>query len=459
MKIKLLIIGLILVALVSAFLVFKKDNSASVKKETVSATISDDSLLTLVEYNTFRYFSDGAEPVSGMARERLHMDGKYPENDKNVVTTGGSGFGVMALVVGINRGFIGREEGVEKIRHIVDFLKKADRFHGAWPHWIYGETGRVKPFGEKDNGGDIVETAYMAQGLLAARQYLRNGSTTEQRLAADIDTLWRQIEWNFFTRGGQKVIYWHWSPNYGWIMNMPVTGYNECLILYVLAASSPTYPIDPEVYHAGWAGNGKIVSKNEAYGIPLILKFNYAEEYGGPLFWAHYSYLGLDPRGLSDKYADYWKLNVDQATINHKWCSINPNKFKGYSDKRWGLTASYSVNGYAAHAPGEKNDLGVISPTAAVSSLPYTPAESMAAIKDFYYNLGSKVFGTYGFYDAFSEQNNWFPQRYLAIDQGPEIVMIENYRTALMWKLFMSCPEVQTGLKRLGFSIQDEKVK
>lgn len=458
MKIKLLIIGLILVALVSAFLVFKKDNSARVKKETVSATISDDSLLTIVESSTFRYFSDGAEPVSGMARERIHMDGNYPENDMNVVTTGGSGFGVMALVVGINRGFIGREEGVEKIRHIVDFLKKADRFHGAWSHWIYGETGRVKPFGEKDNGGDIVETAYMAQGLLSARQYLRNGSEPEKRLAADIDTLWRQIEWNFFTRG-QKVIYWHWSPNYGWIMNMPVTGYNECLILYVLAASSPTYPIDPEVYHSGWAGNGKIMSKNEVYGIPLILKFNYAEEYGGPLFWAHYSYLGLDPRGLSDKYADYWKLNVDQATINHKWCSLNPNKFMGYSDKRWGLSASYSVNGYAAHAPGEKNDLGVISPTAAVSSLPYTPAESMAAIKDFYFNLGSKIFGSYGFYDAFSEQNNWFPQRYLAIDQGPEIVMIENYRTALMWKLFMSCPEVQTGLKRLGFNIRDEKVK
>jgi hypothetical protein len=242
-------------------------------------------------------------------------------------------------------------------------------------------------------------------------------------------------------------------------MNMPVTGYNECLIVYLLAASSPTYPVDQEVYHQGWARNGNIISKKEAFGIPLILKFNYAEDYGGPLFWAHYSYLGLDPRGLSDRYADYWKLNVNQARINHKWCTLNPNKFKGYSDKRWGLTASYSVNGYAAHAPGEKNDLGVISPTAALSSFPYTPSESMAALRNFYNEPGNKLFGKYGFYDAFSDQYNWYPQRYLAIDQGPEIVMIENYRTALLWKLFMSCPEIKQGLKKLGFTVEARAAK
>jgi hypothetical protein len=388
-----------------------------------------------------------------MARERIHIDGIYPEADQNVVTTGGSGFGIMALIVGINRGFIRRQEGIDKIRHIVDFLRKADRFHGAWPHWLFGETGKVKPFGLKDNGADIVETAYMAAGLLSARQYLKNGNDTERSLAAQIDTLWRQIEWSFFTRGDKKVIYWHWSPNYGWEMNMPVTGYNECLIVYVLAASSPTYPVDRETYNKGWAGEGRIISNKVALGIPLILKFNYAEEFGGPLFWAHYSYLGLDPRGLSDKYADYWNLNVNQTRINYKWCSTNPDKYKGYSDKRWGLTASYSVNGYAAHAPGKNSDLGVISPTAAISSFPYTPAESMAALKSFYYDPGNRLFGKYGFYDAFSEQSDWFPRRYLAIDQGPQIVMIENYRTGLMWDLFMSCPEIQQGLKKLGFKI------
>ena len=416
-----------------------------------SNELSDDSLLNLVEYRTFQYFWDGAEPNSGMARERINVDGVYPNNDENIVTTGGSGFGVMAILAGIERGFITREEGYQRYTRIVDFLRKADRFHGAWPHWIDGQTGHVKPFSPKDDGADIVETAYLMQGLLAVRQYFINGSDKEKVLAGDIDGLWRGVEWNWFTRGGQKVLYWHWSPDYGWDMNFPVRGYNECLILYILAASSPTYPIDPSVYHDGWARGGAIDTTSGAYGYVLSLKHNGALKYGGPLFWAHYSYLGLDPHNLKDRYADYWMENTDQTLINWKWCSLNPKHYAGYSDSCWGLTASYSINFYAAHAPGEKTDMGVISPTAALSSFPYTPDHSMDALKYFYYTLGDKIWGEYGFYDAFSEQNNWYPQKYLAIDQGPIIDMIENCRTGLLWDLFMSCNEVQGGLNRLGF--------
>jgi len=413
--------------------------------------ISDDSLLTLVEYRTFQYFYDGAEPVSGMARERFHVDGSYPENDMNVITSGGSGFGLMALLTGIERGFITREEGLTRFQRIVTFLQKADRFHGAWPHWLFGETGKVKPFSPKDNGADLVETSYLVQGLLAARQYFKDGNEEEKKLSADIDKLWREVEWSWFTKG-EDVIYWHWSPDYGWAMNFPVKGYNECLIMYVLAASSPTYPVKADSYHKGWARGGEIKSTGEKYGYLLELKHNGAEEYGGPLFWSHYSYLGLDPRNLKDRYADYWRHNKNHTLINWQWCVLNPKKYSGYSEKCWGLTASYSVNGYAAHSPGDANDLGVISPTAAISSIPYTPEQSMDALRYFYEHFGEKIWGNYGFYDAFSEQNNWYPKRYLAIDQGPEIVMIENYRTGLLWKLFMSCPEVREGLVRLGFS-------
>jgi hypothetical protein len=423
------------------------------KSETNSERITDDSLLTLIEYRTFQYFWDGAEPNSGMARERFHIDGVYPENDMNVVTSGGSGFGLMALLAGIERGFITREEGYTRFCRIVDFLKKSDRFHGAWSHWIYGGTGKVKPFSPKDNGADIVETAYLMQGLLTVRQYFLNGSDKEKLLSSEIDKLWREVEWNWFTKGGQHVLYWHWSPDYGWEMNFPVQGYNECLVLYILAASSPTYPIKAEVYHEGWARSGAINSVSNKYGYLLTLKHNGAEEYGGPLFWAHYSYLGLDPRNLKDKYADYWQQNKNQALINWKWCSLNPGKFTGYSAECWGLTASYSINGYAAHCPGATNDLGVISPTAALSSFPYTPEQSMNALKHFYYILGNRIWGEYGFYDAFSEQSNWYPQRYLAIDQGPIVIMIENYRTGLLWNLFMSSSEIQNGLKLLGFAL------
>jgi len=414
--------------------------------------LSDDSLLTLIQYHTFQYFWDGAEPNSGMARERFHVDGNYPSNDMNVVTTGGTGFGLMAIIVGIERGFITRDEAYMRFRKIVDFLKKSDRFHGAWSHWIYGETGQVKPFSQKDNGADIVETAYLIQGLLAVRQYFTNGSEKEKLLTSDIDKLWKEVEWNWFTKGGEEVLYWHWSPDYGWEMNFAVRGYNECLILYILAASSPTYPITAKAYHQGWARAGGINTFSGKYGYILTLKHNGAEEYGGPLFWAHYSYLGLDPRYLNDSYADYWEQNVNQALINWKWCALNTKEYKGYSENCWGLTASYSVKGYSAHSPGDNRDLGVISPTAALSSFPYTPEQSMNALKHFYYVLGNNIWGEYGFYDAFSKQDNWYPKRYLAIDQGPVVIMIENYRTGLLWSLFMSCDEVQSGLIKLGFS-------
>jgi hypothetical protein len=277
----------------------KKQTVKTEKKLTEQHVISDDSLLTLVEYRTFQYFWDGAEPVSGLARERYHVDNNYPENDKDVVTIGGSGFGIMAIIAGIDRGFIKRTEGYSRIKHIVEFLKRADRFHGAWPHWLYGTTGKVKPFGTKDDGADIVETAYLMQGLLTARQYFIKGSDSEKILASGIDSLWKEVEWNWFTKEGESVIYWHWSPHYDWQMNNPVMGYNECLILYVLAASSPTYAVSPDVYHKGWARNGAIKGQHEKYGYVLSLNHNGADEYGGPLFWAHYSYLGLDPRILT----------------------------------------------------------------------------------------------------------------------------------------------------------------
>jgi hypothetical protein len=416
--------------------------------------VSDDSLLTLVEYRTFQYFWEGAEPNSGMARERIHIDGVYPENDMNIVTSGGSGFGVMAILAGIERNFITRNEGLGRFQKIVSFLNMADRFHGAYPHWINGENGRVKPFSPKDNGADIVETAYLMQGLLAVRQYFAGGTEAERKLSSDIDKLWREVEWSWFTKGGENVIYWHWSPDYGWVMNFPVRGYNECLILYVLAASSPTFPVQAEAYHQGWARSGAINTYSGKYGYILTLKHNGSEEYGGPLFWAHYSYLGLDPTKLKDKYADYRQQNRNQALINWQWCVENPKNYEGYSKDCWGLTASYSVNGYSAHAPGEKNDLGVITPTAAISSIVYTPDQSMNAIRNFYYGHGGKIWGKFGFYDAFSEQNKWYPQKYLAIDQGPAVVMIENYRSGLLWNLFMSCNEIRSGLKTLGFTYE-----
>lgn len=414
--------------------------------------ISDDSLLTLTQSRTFQYFWDGAEPTSGGARERYHSDNIYPDNDKHIITSGGTGFGVMAILVGIERKFISRQQGLQRLTKLVNWLEKADAFHGVWPHWWNGETGKVKPFSPKDDGGDLVETSYLAQGLLCVREYFRDGDEAEKALVAKIDKLWKGIDFDWHRQNGKNVLYWHWSPKNEWAMNFPVEGYNECLIMYVLAAGSPTHGVPDEVYHEGWARSGAMKNDpgHQQYGYHLDLKHNGAQQYGGPLFWSHYSFLGLDPRKLKDRYADYWTHNKNHTLINRQYCIENPKNYEGYGENCWGLTASYSIRGYAAHNP--KEDLGVISPTAALSSFPYTPDESMKVVRYLYGTLGDKVFGEYGFYDAFSEHHDWYLPRYLAIDQGPIVVMIENHRSGLLWDLFMSAPEVQSGLDKLGFT-------
>lgn len=416
---------------------------------------TEDQLLDSVQYQTFKYFWDYAEPVSGLARERFHPDGAYPQNDAHIVTTGGGGFGVMAILAGIERKFITRQEGMARLTQIVDFLERADRFHGIWPHWLNGETGEVKPFSKKDDGGDLVESSFLMQGLLCVRQYCDQENSSEKALAERIDKLWREMEWNWHTNNTNNL-YWHWSPNYNFEMNFAMQGYNEVLITYVMAACSPTYPISPEVYHHCWARDGAIKAGDQYYGLDRVLDhYSGNDSPVGPLFWAHYSYLGLDPRNLEDRYGNYWKLNRNHALIHYRHCVENPNNFAGYGEDCWGMTSSYSPNkdggiGYASHRPDR--DIGVISPTAAVSSIPYTPEESLAAIRGFYKNYGELLVGPAGFYDAFRPSDGWVAPRYLAIDQGPMVVMIENYRSGLFWELFMSCPEVKVGLDRLGFS-------
>ena len=400
--------------------------------------LTEEELLTKVQQQTFKYFWEFAHPESGLIRERA--------SSGETVTSGGSGFGLMAIVVGIERAFISRKEGINRLDKILTFLEeKADTFHGAWPHWFNGSTGEVIPFSEKDDGGDLVETSYMAQGLLTVREYLNPSDPQEDSLISQINRLWEDIEWDHYTQG-EDVLYWHWSPNYGFEKNLPIRGYNETLITYVIAASSPTHSINASVYQNGFAQNGTIQNGSEYYGYTLPL----GPDYGGPLFFAHYSYLGLDPRNLEDDYASYWRQNTRHALINHAYCKDNPGNYLGYSDASWGLTASDNHEGYNAHSP--TNDLGVITPTAAVSSIPYTPEKSMQAIKHFYYHLGDRLWGPYGFHDALNVTEDWWAESYLAIDQGPIILMIENYRTGLLWNLFMSAPEVKEGLDKLGFS-------
>ena len=404
--------------------------------------LSDSALLDIVQKQTFKYFWDFAHPVSGLSRERSNVT----DYGNEVVTTGGTGFGVMSIIVAAERKWITRDTAAKMLLKMVNFLMKADSYHGVFPHWLNGATGKTIAFSRKDDGADLVETSYLFQGLLCVRQYFNKDNRVENDLRNKIGWMWNDIEWDWFTRSGQDVLYWHWSPNNGWAMNFAVRGYNECLIMYVLAASGDRHPVSKDVYHKGWAQSNFFKNGKNFYNYTLPLGF----DYGGPLFFSQYSFLGLNPTHLKDQYANYWQQNTNHTLINRAYCLDNPKAFKGYGENCWGLTASDTYNGYSAHSPLEDN--GTISPTGALSAFPYTPQYSMKALKHFYYDLGDKLWSQYGFIDAFNETKNWYASSHLAIDQGPIIVMIENYRSGLLWKLFMSCPEVNDGLKKLGFT-------
>ena len=398
--------------------------------------ITFEELLELTQEKTFKYFWDFAEPISGLARE----DSGRP----NIITMGGSGFAIASFTVAVERGWISRDEGIERMEKVISFLEGAQKYHGAFSHW-YDSSGNTIQFSQLDDGGDIVETALLMQGLLIARQYFSENSTEETIIRNKITTLWEAVEWTWYTQGQNKIT-WHWSPTNNFDINLDVSGWNESLIVYVLAASSPTYPINIDVYNQGWTGNGAMVNTGTFYDLFLPL----GENFGGPLFFSHYSFIGLNPTNLSDQYTNYFDQNRSHSLINYMHCVINPYEYDGYSENSWGITASTNYDGYSAHSP--TNDFGVIAPTAALSSFPYTPLESKRALEHFYYDLNGDLWGEYGFYDAFSVHYNWFSELYLAIDQGPIILMIENYRTQLLWNLFMQDQDIINGLNNLGFT-------
>jgi hypothetical protein len=421
---------------------------------------TDEELLTMVQEAHFRYYWEAGHPEAGLAPEVL-------PGDRNLLALGGSGFGVMALLVGAERQFVPREDVAERMLKIVRFLSRADRFHGAWPHFLNGTTGRVEPFfGKYDNGGDLVETAFMMQGLLAARQYFDRDTATEREIRSTISRLWREVEWSWYRQTPDSdVLYWHWSPEHAFHINHPLIGWNETMVVYLLAIASPTFAVPAELYHTGWAGTSgrhiryregwgrttagnRYVNGNSYYGIKLDVGVGT----GSDLFFTHFSYMGFDPRGIRDRYANYFDNNRAIALINRAYCVDNPLDFTGYGPDSWGLSAGIYGGGGRAQP---RDDNGTINVMASLASMPYAPDESLAALKHFYRDLGAKIWGAYGFHDGFNETANWFDEVYMALNQAPITVMIENHRTGLVWKNFMANPEIQPTLDAIGF-VKDE---
>jgi len=425
--------------------------------------LTDDELLSMFQEACFHYYWDGAHPTAGMARENI-------PGDDRMVALGASGFGVMAVVVAVDRGFITREQGLERLAKIVTFLEHAPRYHGAWSHFLDGDTGQTfTVFGMFDDAGDLVESSFLIEGLLAARQYFNRSTAPERDLYARITHLWETVEWDWYRQSPQSdALYWHWSPQWSWYIDHRLTGFNEVMITYLLAIASPTHAVPPDLYYSGWATQSDVgaiyrsgwshthdgdryVNGHTYYDIKLDVGVGT----GGPLFFTHYSFLGFDPRGIRDRYTDYFENNRNIARINFEYCVHNPGRYVGYGKNFWGLTASDGPEGYLPHSPALRDDDGTMTFTGALSSFPYTPDESMAVLKHLYRDLGETAWSTYGPRDAVNLGAHWIAPSYVGLNQAPITVMIENYRTGLIWKLFMSNPEIKTMLDRIGFKPDD----
>ena len=444
-----------------------KETKLSSSKSASTKHMTDDELLSMVQEASFRYYWEGAEPNSGMARENI-------PGRQNMIATGASGFGIMALIVGTERGFITRDESASRILKILNFLGKAESFHGVYPHFMDGPMGKVVPFfGHRDNGADLVETSFLLQGLLAARQYFSVKNSAEEQVRDKITSIWEKAEWDWFRQSADsKFLYWHWSPDQGWVINHNLIGWNETMVTYLLAIASPTHPVSPSMYYSGWANreitgqkyrlawgqttDGSMYTNGNTY---FGIKLDVGVSNGGPLFFTHYSFMGYDPHFITDKYTNYFVNNQNIAKINYRYCVLNPKHFKGYGENGWGLTASDGPYNYSADQPVPSEDHGKLAPTGAISSFPYTPEESMKALKNYYFNYGKFLWGEYGFKDAFDLTNNWCSEIYMGLNQAPMTVMIENYRTGLLWKLFMQAPDIQNGLKKLELKTQELTLK
>jgi hypothetical protein len=437
-----------------------KESATSKVLNAETHKMTDEELLDMVQQSHFRYYWDGAEPNSGLALENI--PGKT-----SMIATGASGFGMMAIIVGVHRNFISREDAVKRFLKITRFLNKADRFHGVYPHFLDGSTGKTVPFfGAHDNGGDLVENSFLMQGLLTARQFFNKNNEKEKEIRQTITKLWEAVEWDWYKQyPDSDFLYWHWSPDQAWTINHKLIGWNETMITYFLAIASPKHGVPASMYYSGWASPSQEAQKyrtdwgktedgshytngNTYYGVKLPVGVSN----GGPLFFTHYSFFGLNPHKLTDRYCNYFENNKRIAEINLRYCIENPKNYQGYGDDFWGLTASDGPKSYSPNEPNIRNDIGKMTPTGALSSFPYTPEASMKALKNYYFNYGKDFYGYYGFYDAIALNDNWRSSLYMGLNQAPIVVMIENYRSGLIWNLFMQNEDVQNGLNKLGFN-------
>jgi hypothetical protein len=414
-----------------------------------------DKLMNDEQEAAVRFYVDEALPASGLSPEGR------PGWGPTITAIGASGMGIENIIVGVERGFIPRQEGLDLILRQLRFLDtKAEKQKGAFGHWMDDGSGEIKPFMNPGTSVDLVETAFLIEGVIIAREYFKGDTPEEKELREIANRLSANVEWDKFMARAEKdpsnpkktnwvhetnapVMIWHWHPVDGF-SDVPVKGFNEALMCYLLGIGSETHPINPQSYYEGWMDPQRGLGKaREDFGIKHSLGYGV----GWPLFFAHYTFIGYDPKQVSYDGKSYFDHFVDACRIQQLYAKSRAGEFKGF-DTLWGQAASLYPKGYRPNEPGPRDD-GTIASTAALSSMPYLPEAVIPCMESMYLNYGDRLWGPYGFYNAINPTQNWVGQKYIGIELGPIAPMIENYRSGLFWKLFMQSPEARRAAKKI----------
>ena len=401
-----------------------------------------DALLDSIQHGAFNFFWKEANPANGLIKDRSAQNAPC--------SIASLGFGLSAICIGVDHGWVSREAARDRVLTALTTLWLSPQ--GGGENGYAGEFGLFYHMLDMSTATrtwnselSTIDTALLLAGIIDARQYFDGTDSLETRVRSLADSIYYRMDWNLM-RNYNPGILMAWQPTTGFAGYGQWVGYCEASIMYLLALGSPTHPID----YDGW--------------LTWTHGYSYATEYGQsyvvfpPLFGHQYSQCWIDYRNIADDYMRAHGLtyfeNSRRATLAQRSYSIaNPGHHAGYSDSLWGITASDAPGGYSARgAPPAQDDDGTIAPTAPIGSIAFAPEVVIPVIHKMWDTYHDQLWTTYGFRDAFNLDQNWWDTDVIGIDEGPMIIMIENYRTQKVWNRFMQNPDVQRGLANARFT-------
>ena len=410
--------------------------SAAAYRGTSRLTREDEVFLEDLERRSFKYFWDEADAHTGLVPDRARMDGSaLDENHRNVASIAATGFALTALCIAAERGWISRSQSQERARNtLLFFANKAFQQHGWFYHWLDAKSGERRWNSEVSS----IDTALLLAGVLTARQYFRDDLET-RKLATQI---YERVEFNWMLNRDPLLLSHGWKPETGFLKPRWDT-YSEDTILYLLAIGSPTHSISPSSWYALWRDRYRY----EGY--------RYFTTIGVPLFMHQYAHAWIDYRQRRETKGDridYFENSI-YATLAHRaFCMNLAHEFSGLGPDMWGISASDSAKGYLAWGgpPRDPEIDGTVVPSAAGGSLMFTPEISVAALRTMKQKYGQKVYGKYGFIDAFSPTSGWVDSDVIGINAGIILLSAENARTGNVWNWFMRNAEIPRAMDSVG---------